>query len=343
MGFTDLLSSSRGPGVIGTLLALLVLVGFGTLYMFVFDEGLQGGKQTIESVVRNQASEIETLHIQIKNSTSQMEEARQRKAVVKEAEELETRAEITGKRIAELNAAKEAATNEVAAATKAWEDYKEEYRVSEWAAAKGEKLGDLKTLSGKVYRDAVISAVDHTGMRINSPDGLVNIDTLDMPQELQDRFQFSDEIKEAVLTERGEEFIEHSNNVEIAQLAKKGTDKLASIKQMREEIVEVTANVRRLKSQLPRQQAAVDRMRIAIATEKSKKSGISRAPEMSAKLKVMDRAMNDTRRAIPTNERKVSDHKRQIQIYEREVGEIKRQIEEIKKSIADKQAATPQP
>jgi hypothetical protein len=35
MSFTDLMSSSRGPGLIGTLMALLVLVGFGTLYLFV--------------------------------------------------------------------------------------------------------------------------------------------------------------------------------------------------------------------------------------------------------------------------------------------------------------------
>ena len=42
MGFSDLLSSSRGPGVIGVLVALLVLGGFGTLFV-VFDDNMQGG------------------------------------------------------------------------------------------------------------------------------------------------------------------------------------------------------------------------------------------------------------------------------------------------------------
>jgi hypothetical protein len=40
MSFSDLMQSGRGPGVIGMLLALVVLVGFGLLFMFAFDEGL---------------------------------------------------------------------------------------------------------------------------------------------------------------------------------------------------------------------------------------------------------------------------------------------------------------
>ena len=98
MGFTDLLSSSRGPGVIGTLLALLVLVGFGTLYLFVFDEGLQGGQKTIEAVIRDQGLEIENHKIQIQNARERLERAAVFKAKGKEADDLKVRAEIAGKR-----------------------------------------------------------------------------------------------------------------------------------------------------------------------------------------------------------------------------------------------------
>ena len=45
------MSSARGPGVIGMIMALIVLLGFGVLFMFAFDEDLQGGGQTIEALV----------------------------------------------------------------------------------------------------------------------------------------------------------------------------------------------------------------------------------------------------------------------------------------------------
>lgn len=51
MGFTDMMSSGRGAGVIGSIMAVVVLGGFVLLFVLVFDEGLQGGGETIESVI----------------------------------------------------------------------------------------------------------------------------------------------------------------------------------------------------------------------------------------------------------------------------------------------------
>ena len=58
MSFSDMMSSGRGPGVIGMVMALIVLLGFGLLFMFAFDEGLQGGSQSIQSVIAQQAKHI---------------------------------------------------------------------------------------------------------------------------------------------------------------------------------------------------------------------------------------------------------------------------------------------
>ena len=46
------MSSGRGPGFIGLLLALLIVGGFGALYVLVFDSEMQGKGVTIESVIR---------------------------------------------------------------------------------------------------------------------------------------------------------------------------------------------------------------------------------------------------------------------------------------------------
>ncbi len=60
-----MMTSARGPGVIGMLMALVVLIGFGVLFMFAFDEGMQGGAVTIESELASQAKEIEGLRLTV--------------------------------------------------------------------------------------------------------------------------------------------------------------------------------------------------------------------------------------------------------------------------------------
>src|SRR6218665_1742967 len=68
MSFGDLLSSGRGPGVIGMFMAIIVLVGFGAISIFVFDAELQGEGVSIESVIRRQSEEIESMQHQIETN-----------------------------------------------------------------------------------------------------------------------------------------------------------------------------------------------------------------------------------------------------------------------------------
>jgi hypothetical protein len=193
MGFSDLLTSSRGPGVIGTLLALLVLVGFGTLYLFVFDEGLQGGQKTIAAVIRDQGMEIDSAKVQIENAKKQLAAAEVAKAKAREADELKARTASLAKQIEDLTAAKAAAGEEVTKAQAAWEEYKNQYRHSEWEAAVGDKMADIKTPSGEVFTNVEVKGVDHTGVRISHSAGSKTIKPEDLPPDLFDRFQFGQE------------------------------------------------------------------------------------------------------------------------------------------------------
>lgn len=342
MGFTDLLTSSRGPGVIGTLLALLVLVGFGTLYMFVFDEGLQGGKKTIEAVVRDQALDIEAHKVQIANTEKRIEESARFKIQAKEADDLKTRAEISAARIAELVSAKAAAESAIIAANEAWENYKDEYRASEWAAAKGEKLEDIKTATGETYTNVVISEVDHTGMRISHSAGSKTIAPKDLPADIHDRFQFTEEKTTKVREQIDADFADLTGNVEIATLAKNATEKLLKCKQLEEEVQAANAKIQAAKLEGPRQQASIAKMRAAVSAERSKKGGISNAPQMQQQLRAMETAAKATRDSIAANERKVRDGKRDIANLEREVAQMRIDIARLKKEAAAKQAPVPQ-
>ncbi|WP_193210503.1 hypothetical protein [Luteolibacter marinus] len=343
MGFTDLLSSSRGPGVIGTLLALLVLVGFGTLYFFVFDKGMQGGDMTIEGMIRQQDQAIDTLKIQIENSNTRLEEAKVAKVIGKEADELKNRADIDEARISELLSTKSEAEAAIVAATEDWEKYKEQYRQSEWAKAQGEELGEVRTVSGEVYTKVAITGVDHTGMKVSYSGGLKTIPPKELPADLYDRFQFSEEKTAKVKKKMDDDFGDLSNNVEIARLAKKGTEKLKTVQDLKEENLRLGNEINHSKIDLPRKQAAVDRFRMAYVNEKNKKGGVSKAPQMQVQLRTMERALSDARRAIPDKQRQLGDNKRKIESLSREVDEIKDEIAQIKKDLASKNQGAPQP
>jgi hypothetical protein len=213
MGFTDLLTSSRGPGVIGTLLALLVLVGFGTLYIFVFDEGLQGGDKTIEAVIRDQGYEIENTKIQIKNTEQRLEDAEKAKAQAKQAEELKARVEASEKQVAELESAKAAGQAALEGAQADWENYKDEYRAAEWASAVGEQMDDIKTPGGDVFTNVKVTKVDHKGVAISHSGGNKTLPPEQLPPDLFDRFQFDLAKKEAIEVQEEKDFGDHSDNV----------------------------------------------------------------------------------------------------------------------------------
>ncbi len=340
MGFSDLLTSSRGPGVIGTFLALFVLVGFGTLYMFVFDEGLQGGQKKIEAVIRDQGTLIGTQKIQIENFKTRIEDAKRLKAVADEADALKLRAENGAKRLADLREAKTSAEAAVAAADEAWAKYRDEYRASEWAAAEGEELGDITTVSGRKYEKVKIRKVDHKGIQITDTTGPKSIDSAELPPELQDRFQFDEEIKKKVLEDEGDDLEIFGDNVEIATLAKKGQDKLARAAELEKQVETANAAIQKAQANAPLNQAAIERKRLAIASEKAKVGGISRAPQMEQELRDMERAAKQIRDSIPANERIVRDGNREIAALRQEVEGIKAQIAKIK---SDLKAKAPQP
>ena len=343
MGFSDLLTSSRGPGVIGTLLAMFVLVGFGTLYMFVFDEGLQGGQKTIQAVIRDQGTLIETHKIQIANYKDRIEDAKRFKDVAKEADDLKLRAENGAKRLAELTTAKAEAEAAVAAADEAWAKYRHDYRASEWAAAVGEDLGDITTASGRTYQQVKIRKVEHTGIQITDTTGPKSIDSAELPQELQERFQFDEKLKKAVQEKEEDGLETFGNNVAVATLAEKARGKLEQVQEHEARIEKSNAAIQAAKANEMRNQAALDRMRMALANEEAKRSGVSKAPQMREELLRQERAAKASLDSIPENERKVREANRDITLLKREVETIKAEIAKIKKEQEAKKSEAPPP
>ena len=346
MGFSDLLTSSRGPGVIGTLLALLVLVGFGTLYMFVFDEGMQGGKQTVESVVRHQAEDIQSLKQEIGSAKRRVSEGQALKEQALEISRLTVRSGLDEKQVEEVTATRDEALAAIDAAKSKWEEYKDAYRASEWAAAEGESLGELKTLSGRSFTKVIITKVSHIGVEITDETGKRRIDGSDLPLALQDRFQFDEDQKTADTKKEDDTFQDLSDNVEIASLAKKGQEKLERVAKLNGEITAANGGIQDAKSNEPNLMRRVDSIRAELAEEAAKSAnragrraqGINKTPQIREALRVAENRISANRTQIRDFERQIASNKREVTILEREVDGIKSEIAKLKKELAAKQA-----
>jgi predicted nucleic acid-binding Zn-ribbon protein len=335
------LSSSRGPGVIGTVIALFVLVGFGTLYMFVFDEGLQGGQKKIEAVIRDQGIQIDSQKLQIEENQKRVEAARQFKAVSKEADELILRGEHAAKRVAELEQARQAAAAEVEAANQAWAKYRDDYRASEWAAAVGEKFDEIKTPGGEVYSNAVIRKISHKGIDVLHSNGLKLIATDDLPPELKDRFQFDAEKTEEDARSTGITVGIHTDNVEIATLATKANEKLARVRELEAQNQRLNAEIEEAKLNIPRHASEIAGMQSAIVLERTKK--LSKAPQMEARLAEMKKAAEKSQASISTNGAKVQQARIEIDGLNRDVAAMKDEIARIKKDLEGRAAPVANP
>ena len=200
MSFSDMMSSGRGPGVIGMVMALVVLLGFGLLFMYASDETDRAG-QSIESVIAHQAKDIESQKATIIFERQKLDQAPARVANAKELARIKRESQALTDNSANLKTRIEAGKAEVALRLEALADYKDEYRAYARGKAKGETLDKLETLTGIVYNSVLIREVTAIGIQIRHADGQKRILFEDLPEAMKDRFQYDPKQKDQAMAE----------------------------------------------------------------------------------------------------------------------------------------------
>lgn len=199
------MSSGRGPGVVGLLMALLVIGGFGAIYVFVFDKEMQGGGTSIEHVIREQADEIESLQIQIAHDNGTIENSKKNSEAGKKADVLNAEVTATKEKISVLEEQMSKTIADSVTLEKEFLDYRAGYRAQVREDAVGEKFPELKTVSGSVYEEVEIREVTEVGISIRHRDGSKRITYEELTEEWQHRFQFDPKEKaEALAREQAE-------------------------------------------------------------------------------------------------------------------------------------------
>ncbi len=190
MNFSDMMQGSRGPGLIGMFLALMVMLGFGLLFIFASDEGLQGGGQTIQAVISQQKKEIESLRQNISSTERTLERGDGLAAIEKELAAVK---KVNQGQISNMNSLKmdiSSGNEAITAIEKEFEDYKNQYRTFIRAKAKGRIVGHLVTRKGEVFENVVIKEVTSIGLQIRHDGGLGRIPYEVLPDAMLEEFQF---------------------------------------------------------------------------------------------------------------------------------------------------------
>ena len=197
-------------------MALIVLLGFGLLFMFAFDEGLQGGPQSIESVIAQQAKNIIEDQQAITAGRESLAQIPSKLANVKELGRLKRESELLQAKATKLFEVVAANKAELARDDEAFEAYKDEFRVYARSKAKGEVMATLETLTGVTYHDVNIREVTAIGIQIRHEGGHKRIPFEDLSDAMKDRFQFDPKQKEKALAQESENRDQHDAAVAVA-------------------------------------------------------------------------------------------------------------------------------
>lgn len=342
MGFTDLLSSGRGPGVIGTLVALLVLVGFGGLFM-VFDKDMErvGGKK-IEAVVRDLGLEIEGKQTQLASFKELVKQGDLLKEQENTIGEIKASVAQGAPKIEELKANIAEAETSNTAALEAWEEYKNQYRAQTWEKAIGRNLGDVKgRTSGKLYTNAVITKVEHTGLRVTDSTGPKRIDLVDVPLPLVDELQMSEEIAGALTKKENIDVGIHIDNAELAALYERLQAKASSVEDLENKANKAEAAASAANTNVAEFDRAVSRLQAQIRAEKGKP--LSKAPQMEKELRDLRTRADANRASIETNRQAARDARSALAQARTDLRKLQDDFKAKDKEIKDKATANPAP
>ena len=213
------MSSGRGPGVIGMVFALIVLLGFGVLFLFATDEGFQGADQSIEAVIARQAKEIEESQRSISEGQKLLNSAPIRVKNAKEMARLASESITLANKKITLGREVESRKAGVISQQTVFEAYKDQYRAYVRGKAKGESMYVLETLGGDIYRSVNIREVTAVGIQIRHDDGHKRIPFEDLPEAMKERFQFDPQQKVAAMAKEESDRSEHEAAVAVADLA----------------------------------------------------------------------------------------------------------------------------
>ena len=202
----DQFTTSDNSGMVGFLVGIIILVFAGIFFSLLADKrfSFSSNRISLESTIRDEKSELDSLKSRLETTrehwrkhceplTSQGVSASEIAATLRAGQT----------RLKGLREELAVASSELASVTDDFEEYRGRYRQQVRGAAAEERLGELKSRTGRSYTNVIIRKVSSTGIEIRHDDGISRL----LPEELDpawhERFQWTrDEVAKALEEEK---------------------------------------------------------------------------------------------------------------------------------------------
>ncbi len=325
---TDLFTSSRGPGLIGTLMALVVLLGFGALYFFVFDERFQGGGQTLESIIEDDARQITSLGQRLSSNRLKLEATKDFKKIASDLRAATTQRDIALSRREKLQQEVASLKDEIAEFEESVAKYKQAYRESARATMVGREMDELKTTDDKTYTKVRITDIDPVRMQIRHQGGITGVALDTLPEDLQDYLQLDDSERAQQLAAEAtarEQQSRHADQGEALHRIQTLRHRLSELEKKRNDARRLSA---RAQDAIPEIQQAIEMKHneLLIEQQKAATGGISNAPQVRAQISQLESKLRRARQQGPALSAEASALDREIAGMEAEIRTIEEEV-----------------
>lgn len=306
MSFSDLMSSAKGPGVVGTLLALLVVGGFGLLFLLAFSDDGMGG-MSIDAYLKKQTEDLNASQARLQMYQSRVAGLPKLVANAKKLDEATANNKSDQAKIVQLQEQVAVSQEALTAEEKVFEDYKNDYRRYIRRKVRGTRMDKLETTDGKVYQDVEIKSVSPIGVQIRHAGGLVGVDYEVLPTDMQDLLQFDEAQKKDALMEIERAHATLSDAANQARQNKEAEQELKRKEQKQQQIAEAIRNSRIGRSKLIQLDGEIQRLEKTLRVELARRKGLSRVGIIKKEIKEKEQMQRKIRAKLDEYDRLIND------------------------------------
>ena len=218
-----MLNNDEQSGMVGLLVGIIVLVFAGIFFSLMADKRFSFSKNrnSISGLIAEERQELENLKIQLAKTRDEW--SRDYEPLLGQGDSL---VKLTGdckasrRRLEALEEERDTISAEVKAALGAFSDYQGRYRQQVRSEAVGEKIPELTSRSGRVFKNVMIAKVSAAGIEIRHEEGSSRLLPDELAPSWNERFQWDDgELElhlknERIRENRHSKFVDDGNKVE---------------------------------------------------------------------------------------------------------------------------------
>ncbi len=280
MSFSELISSGKGPGVIGMLMAVMVLLGFGLLFMYSYDETMQGGGPTLAGAIKENEKTLAEQESNVSAAEARLASIPLLKKIAEETKTMESINSSLESQVAGRKAVVAATAAALAESRQTFSDYKDQYREFVRNSDQNRQIEELVTRDGTVYKNVEIRKVTAVGIEIRHADGIKRIVYEELPDEMKDYYQFDEDQKLAAIQREAVERKQHMTAVSLAHEAADAQAVEERIKNQKKAQVQLKSLLASGQARVRAISREIRQLEIAISTASGEAASARRAGRM---------------------------------------------------------------